>query len=576
MQLSSNVFVILDATVPLIVGLSVGFVALIGLAVLLYFTLFAHMILKKKVREAERKFEYLHALLMGQDSQYIKRIEIISQTNLVYCDIHLAYSKRFKEIRDNSDSFMQTEINRIRDLVDEHNYKSLRIELPHVKEELAEFEAKVNGLNDDLKTVIKPEEECHQISLQLKERLRQVKQDYYVKQTELFLVADSFEKVFSRLDEVFHTFEDFVDSGHYEEAKETLKTTPAIIDELSRDLAVLPDLCISIQSVLPDKINSLRNRYETMIDEGYPLFMIMPKERTSEMSEELEVVTRKVQSFKLAGIQDELDGISAEIEEYFDAFEKEKVARVKFENECEGIYQENSLIEQKNIRLMNAIPDIKKAYAIPAEEQAKVDGIKALISKASATKRNLDTYIHSADNQPYTVLVEKMYLLRDEAQDAERAIQEFNDYLQSLKSDSENALRQVAVYYEMMQSSEIVLRKINISSVTEEYSPRIAELYQTIDKIFNLLYTRPIDVVAINSLVEGLMREGDDVCSGIKKLYDSMIMADAAILMANRERKDFSQMNVILQQTEKLYFAGQFETCYEDTRAAIQRLRFNE
>ncbi|MBQ4255679.1 MAG: hypothetical protein II721_06815 [Bacilli bacterium] len=576
MQLTSGIFVIFEANIPVIIGVSVGLAVLIGVGILLYFTLFAHMILKKKVREVERKFEYLHALLMGQDSQYIKRIEIISQTNLVYCDIHLAYSKRFKDIRDNGDSFMQTEVNRIRDLVDERNYKTLRIELPHVKEELLEFENRVNSLNDDLKTVIKPEEECHQISLQLKERLRQVKQDYYVKQTELFLVAESFEKVFSRLDDVFHNFDDLVDSGHYEEAKEALKTTPAIIDELSRDLIILPDLCISIQSVLPDKINSLKNRYETMVDEGYPLYMIMPKERTREMSEELEAITRKVQNFQLQSIQDELDGISAEIEEYFDAFEREKVARVKFEEECEGIYQENSLIEQKNIRLMNAIPDIKKAYAIPQEEQAKVDGIKALISKASATKRNLDTYIHSSDNQPYTVLVEKMYLLRDEALDAERAIQDFNDYLQSLKTDSENAIHQVAVYYEMMQSSEIILRKINIPSVSEEYSPRIQELYETIDNIYNLLFTRPIDVVTIDNLVEGLIREGDEVASSIKKLYDSMIMADAAILMANRERKDFSQMNVILQQTEKLYFAGQFETCYEDTRAAIERLRFNE
>lgn len=576
MQLTSTIFVIFEANIPVIIGVSVGLAVLIGVGILLYFTLFAHMILKKKVREVERKFEYLHALLMGQDSQYIKRIEIISQTNLVYCDIHLAYSKRFKDIRDNGDSFMQTEVNRIRDLVDERNYKSLRIELPHVKEELSDFENRVNSLNDDLKTVIKPEEECHQISLQLKERLRQVKQDYYVKQTELFLVAESFEKVFSRLDDVFRNFDDLVDSGHYEEAKEALKTTPAIIDELSRDLTLLPDLCISIQSVLPDKINSLKNRYETMVDEGYPLYMIMPKERTKEMSEELETITRKVQNFQLQSIQDELDGISAEIEEYFDAFEREKVARVKFEEECEGIYQENSLIEQKNIRLMNAIPDIKKAYAIPQEEQAKVDGIKALISKASATKRNLDTYIHSSDNQPYTVLVEKMYLLRDEALDAERAIQDFNDYLQSLKTDSENAIHQVAVYYEMMQSSEIILRKIDIPSVSEEYTPRIQEVYETIDNIYNLLFTRPIDVVTIDNLVEGLIREGDEIATSVKKLYDSMIMADAAILMANRERKDFSQMNVILQQTEKLYFAGQFETCYEDTRAAIQRLRFNE
>ena len=162
-------------SIPLILGIIGGVVVLAGLIVLLYFTIGIHYRLKLQVSEIVEKFEYLHALLFGQDSQYIKRIEMISRTNLIYGDILLTHSRRFKDIRDNSDSAMQTEVNRIRDLLGDRNYKTLKIELPKVKEELADYEEKVNGLNEDLKQVFTPEEECRAFSLALKDKLRQIK-----------------------------------------------------------------------------------------------------------------------------------------------------------------------------------------------------------------------------------------------------------------------------------------------------------------------------------------------------------------------------------------------------------------
>ena len=81
-----------------------GAIAVALVAVLLYFFVFRHVWAKKQVRELSRRFEYLHALLFGQDSQYIKRIENISTTNLLYVNTHVEFKKRFKDVRDQADS----------------------------------------------------------------------------------------------------------------------------------------------------------------------------------------------------------------------------------------------------------------------------------------------------------------------------------------------------------------------------------------------------------------------------------------------------------------------------------------
>ena len=116
---------------PAIVGIVIGSIcgaALIG--ILVYFLLFSGLRYKKQVRELSRRFEYLHALLFGQDSQYVKRIEIISLTNLLYVNTHMTFNKRFKDIRDKGDASAQTTINDLKDLLSDRDYKALKAALP--------------------------------------------------------------------------------------------------------------------------------------------------------------------------------------------------------------------------------------------------------------------------------------------------------------------------------------------------------------------------------------------------------------------------------------------------------------
>ena len=77
-----------------------------ALFLLLVVFLLDKMILKKRrcrkiLTDVEKKYEYLNSLLLGQDLNYIQRLEIISRTNLLYGDIHSTYFRRFKEICDN-------------------------------------------------------------------------------------------------------------------------------------------------------------------------------------------------------------------------------------------------------------------------------------------------------------------------------------------------------------------------------------------------------------------------------------------------------------------------------------------
>ncbi len=544
-----------------------------GVFLILYFTLFRGMRAKKQVGDLSRRFEYLHALLFGQDSQYIKRIENISVTNLLYVNTHMEFKRRFKDVRDQADSAAQSALNGLKDMLSERRYKDLKASLPQAKKTLDYYEAQVNQLNDDLIKVIKPEEEVRQQSLQLKEQLRKIKQDYYVKQADLSLVSSSFEKIFDKLDAEFRSFESLVEGAQYKDASDMLPKIDGVLKELSKALKDLPNICVTIQSVVPDKLSSLRNGYEDLVHAGYPLYPLFVSSSIDEMQKTLDEITQDVKDFELAGASQKLDAILAKIDEYFDLFSGEKDARIKFEAKCDDVYHYDAEVEKKYLRLCNALPDIRKIYVISAEEQKLIDDIKTQINKSGATKRSLDTLIHSTMKQPYSSLLAKMNELHDEAEKSSASIDEFTQYLYSLKKDSEDACSSLDAYFFSLAKCESALREAAIPSLSQKHEGTIARMHEIIDEVHSLLSTRPIDVAKVNSLVSELRGKGDKLSAELENQLNAKTLADAAILYGNRQRPNLSDLAASLSQAEALYFQGDFKTAYETAAEACKRVR---
>src|SRR5690554_7685912 len=92
----------LDAvTITVIVILSIAVIA-VGLILLNVFVL-RHKKDEKLVSELRKKYEYIHSLLIGQDSSYVKRLELLGDVNLLVLPIYEKYNKRYENLRDYND-----------------------------------------------------------------------------------------------------------------------------------------------------------------------------------------------------------------------------------------------------------------------------------------------------------------------------------------------------------------------------------------------------------------------------------------------------------------------------------------
>lgn len=563
----------LDSILTIVILASAGAVLLIVLFLLLNIFVFSRRRNKKKVGDLINKYEYLHSAFIGRDSTNLSRIEFISRYNLIYVDTYQNCFKSYHEILDNDDSEMSHTISKLKTALEDRRYKDLKVNLPLAREQLASYEKKVNQFGDDIIAILKPEEEAKGKIAEIKNEVRSIKADVEAKQSEFVLCIESFQTVFTNIDKQFSKFDDLVSHADYEGAANLLPGLQQVITFLKQAITALPDLCAQLQTILPDKISALKDRYESMTHSGYPLYRILGDEDISDLEKEMNGLIEKTKAFQLPGIQEEIDVMLSRIEDYNIAFEKEVEAKSLYEKNSQEAYDLETKAERKLIRLNNDLPEIRKFYMLGDEDQAALDAISQQINQAGAIRRKLDSLTSSLSHQPYSSFVEKMEQLKEESQKSLELIDDFSNHLLALKKECASWLENLKIVYQKAKDAERKLREISIKEISEKYKPSFESLYHRIDDSYRCLQNAPINVVSVKKNVDEILNQEALFLEEINSLHEKMKLADASFLMANRLRPDYAQLASLLSQAETLYYQGEFEAAYQMVSSELAKRR---
>lgn len=545
-----------DAIITIII---VSVLVLAGVVVLLYFSVFSKLSLKRQARDLCSRFEREHALLFGDVIAYVRRLETISTMNLVYVEEYATWSSAFKNVRDSMDALAQATSNSVKDLLTDRRFKELKNYLPSAKKTIGEYEEKVESLYKGLKDKFAVEENVSSLSLRCKESFRQVKQEFYLKSSDLSILTSSFDLLFKKVNDLLDEADSNIENARYEEAEAIYKNK--IIPVVNRVRAViktLPDICVQITNILPDKINSLSDRYEQMIKDGYPLNHIMLKKTIPDMNDELAAIVAQVKTLNVQGVQEKFDDIRARIDKYQQQFDDEIAARATFEADSFKTSSKETETQNNYLNLVHALPKIKSIYLLDEEDQNKLNEIQRSINAAATSKRNLDTFIHSGTKQPFTILLSRMNALKEQSKDASDQINEFQAYLRSLKVDCEKAAKSLDTYNESIRDAEAKVREMNLPSMTAKYTPLFEEASNLLGDLYTSLKTTPIDVKKVNAVYDDLTSKCEKLLGSLKSDSASLESAEQAVVYANRFRSNDSNNDATLSQAETLFLDGYF------------------
>ena len=560
----------------IIVFVIAGLIVLGAGGFLLYHFVISRNRIKRQVRELQKKYSYLDALLIGQDSQYIHRLEIISRTNLLYVDKHEQFSRRFKEIYENDDRFAESMLRQLNALINNKQYKNIKSVINDAKKAMKTFEDKVNAIDNDLYVLIKPEEDSRQSILKLKENYRRVKQTFYANSSDLDLVSSSINQVFDKLDQMFVDFETHIESAEYDEAQALLPTIGKVVSALESALSQLPNLCILVNSVIPDKIADLKKNYEQVEALGLPLYNLSFSVRLGEWKNDLEIIRKRLVKLELTNIMEALDALQSEIEEVQDQLDNEQADKKYFEDHNDEIYNKVIEIEKIFLRICSLLPEIYKTYVVTDERKEKVEELKQTMNVLGSIKQGLDNYVHSSLKQPFSSLKTKLDELENQYNKAKEGIEEFKLYIEFLKSSSEEAYTLVFVYYYRLKQMEALLREIAIPNFSNQYTARIEDCYEFLNEIDKAVKIQPIAVDEINERVNILKNTANELFDEIENKYREMQLAESAVVYANRDRNHQEDVHQQLCELEERFYNGEFVKVYHDANAIFKRMHVEE
>ena len=562
--------------VLLIVLVVLGVIALgAGIFLLNHFVISRNRV-KHQIRELEKKYSYLDALLIGQDSQYIHRLEIISRTNLLYVDKHEQFSRRFKEIYENDDKFAESMLRQLNALTNNKQYKNIKSVISDAKKAMKTFEDKVNTLDSDLYSLIKPEEDSRQSILKLKENYRRVKQTFYANSSDLDLVSSSINQIFDKLDQMFVDFETHIESAEYDEAQALLPTIGKVVGALESALSQLPNLCILVNNVVPEKIDTLKKNYEYVESLGLPLYNLAFPVRLGEWKSDLEIIRKRLVRLELTNIMESLDLLQSQIEEMQDQLDHEQADKQYFEDNNQTIYNSVIDLEKTFLKICSLLPEIYATYVVTEERKEKIEQLKQTMNALGTIKQSLDNYVHSSLKQPYSYLKTKLDELEEQYNKSKEGIEEFKSYVEFLKSSSEEAYTLVFVYYYRLKQVESLLREISIPNFSSPYKVRIEDCYDLLNEIDKAVKIQPIAVNEINDKVDILKSTANALFDDVENKYREMQLAESAVVYANRDRNHQDDVHQQLLLLEDSFYNGEFVKVYHDANAIFKRMHVED
>ena len=565
-----NIPFLLSTTEIVIICIAAAVVLLTIIICLVLF--FKSISAKKKVIDAEARFNAANNFLTVELLNQLKRIQSISKLNEEFEQIYTSKNNTYKSIVKHEHSIAKNAIKDLKDLLLDKKYDEISITIEGVSVALRNLEAKNNELKVSLSKIIDEDEANHQEIVKNRHYFLSVKDKYEAKKGELKYVEDSYEKLFKKIELEFIEADRLLKSAKYEEASKNFPDIIRVLDVLNKNIEVLPKLVSTAYIVIPKAIKDLEERYESLIKEGYPLYHIRLNHNIEQINDLLNAQKEKLSNYKVKNVDEELLSIRERLVNITVSIDDEINAKKYFTESYNKIYSSAKQVSDNFLRLRRAIPLYKDTYLLKDSYLDILQEVQNDINDLDRVKRNVDLHVHSPSPQPYTLLASKLEELDKTTSNIQEKIEEVRDYLNSLKTRTENAYQFISNTYIDLKRKQSMVRNLDIKEFSRIVNSNFTISFELLKRASEIIVQTPIDIDTIQTIIDEINENKNVLESKIKDLQNTVDMAEEIVVRANAHRNFLDFQNEI-EVAEKSFFEADFTRTIDEAGKLIKRMK---
>jgi len=324
-------------------------------------------------------------------------------------------------------------------------------------------------------------------------------------------------------------------------------------------------------SIIPKKIEQIKEIYNQMKKEKYPLDYLNLDHNIDEANEKIEDILTRA---KVLNLEDSLFELRVLVD-YFDTvlndFEKEKIEKDNYlelnNNFRKKLDKTNELVDN----IFKELNEITEQYNLTEENIESLNEIKSDLKELNADYKVVIEHMNDS-SYAYSKLSKEIDVLSINLSNLEQRLDSNLNVLGSMKEDEKRAHQQLDEVKQILKDSKAKIREYNLPVIPKTYYIELKEAQDAVKEIMKELDRKPIDIEVLNTRVD----TARDLCLKLyvktKEMLKTAMFAEMAIVYGNRYRSNIEGLDKNLIVAENLFYNGDYKKSLEISINSLNRI----
>ncbi|WP_102263880.1 septation ring formation regulator EzrA [Mesobacillus jeotgali] len=541
-----------------------------GIAILIILFLIGYFMKRKYYSEVDRyeswKIDIMNRPVLDEMSK-VKQLNMTGQTE-----------ELFERWRQEWDELVTSKLPGIEDYlfdaeeyIDKYRFKKAKESLAVIDRKLTETEDKIKKILGELNELVGSEEKNREEIDGLKEQYRDNKKNLLSHRHSFGSAEASLEALLENIQAKFIEFDEKTDNGNYLEARETVLSIQALLEQVSSKMESIPALLHDCQSVIPAQVSELKDGVREMAAQGYVLDHLNAEKEVEEIVKELTEYRASLEKGDVEIAEQGIQGLKERVEKLFDLLEAEVLAKqyiTKTEHEAKETLVK-AITESKTLK--EETKHIQESYHLNDKELSAQTNVEQQLKGLLKRFELIDHRITENDTAQSLIKVE----LEEAKQQLDALVEEqkvLMEKLSALRKDEMAARDKVWDLSKKISELIRIVSKSNMPGLSQEYKYLLGDANESIKQVNEKLEEKPLDIPVVQQYLEIAVLTVEKLEASTEEIVETVMLAERVIQYGNRYRSRYPSVDRGLREAEEYFRNYDYRDALEQAATSIEEV----
>lgn len=469
-----------------------------------------------------------------------------------------AWNDKFISIKENQLTLINDMLLDLDLYVDKRDYKTCVYRIAKTEFEIYKAREEADTLLDEIKEITLSEEKYRNIVIKLKTKYRELNREFNEHKNMYDDMQEAVSLQLENIEKRFLDFEKVMEENDYNEVVHIVKALDTMIEHMSIVVNEVPDLLLMSKQLIPSRIKEIKETYDEMVKEGFPLDYLNIEYNLEESQKNIDNILDKIKVLNLEDCMFELKTMLEYLDSLFVDFEKERLSRKVYEEMeydfSKKIAKTNKVVED----IYNKLDEIKSMYDLNEEDVNTIHEVNKILVIINDDYKKLLSKVDTKST-PYSILhkeiedlINRLKVMEDELDVALKSLGNMHD-------DEERAREQLDEIQSFLKRCKERMREYKLPIITDNYFVQLSEANEAIVEVIKELEKKPIVIDTLNTRVDTARDLVLKLYNTTNEMIKTAQLAEKAIVYGNRYRLYYDEVDAGLDDAVELFFKGEYK-----------------